>query len=68
MYESQVIEELEKAGFVLTRSFDFLPQEYFLVFGIKDNATVQESNIQGLKVYRKSESRFQTKNAESLNP
>ncbi|MBL7203904.1 MAG: methyltransferase domain-containing protein [Desulfobacteraceae bacterium] len=56
MYESQVIEELEKAGFVLTRSFDFLPEEYFLLFGIKDDATVQESNIQGLKVHRKSES------------
>jgi hypothetical protein len=35
MYESQVIEELEKAGFLLIRSFDFLPKEYFLVFGIK---------------------------------
>ncbi|MCJ7810408.1 MAG: hypothetical protein MUP26_09125 [Desulfobulbaceae bacterium] len=35
MYESQVIEELEKADFLLIRSFDFLPKEYFLVFGIK---------------------------------
>jgi len=50
MYESQVIEELEKAGFILTRSFDFLPKEYFLLFGIKDGATVQES-----KVHRKSQ-------------
>jgi hypothetical protein len=40
MYESQVIEDLEKAGFVLIRSYDFLPQEYFLLFGIKDDATV----------------------------
>jgi len=40
IYESQVIEELEKAGFVLTRSFDFLPKEYLLLFGIKDDATV----------------------------
>ena len=62
MYQSQVIEELEKAGFVLTKSFDFLPKEYFLVFGIKDDATVQ-----GAKVHRKSESRFPTMNAESLN-
>lgn len=40
LYEYQVIEELEKAGFVLIRSFDFLPQEYFLLFEIKDHATV----------------------------
>jgi len=51
IYESQVIEELEKAGFVLTRSFDFLPEEYFLLFGIKDDAIVQ-----GSKINRKSES------------
>jgi FkbM family methyltransferase len=30
---SQVIEELDAAGFVLLQRFTFLPREYFLVFG-----------------------------------
>ncbi|MBC8179054.1 MAG: methyltransferase domain-containing protein [Deltaproteobacteria bacterium] len=50
MYQSQVIEELEKAGFLLIQSFDFLPQEYFLVFGIKEDRTVR-----GPKIHRKSQ-------------
>jgi len=50
MYESQVIEELEKGGFVLIRRYDFLPQEYFLVFGIKEDRTVR-----GPKIHRKSQ-------------
>jgi len=50
MYESQVIEELEKGGFVLIRSYDFLPQEYFLVFRIKEDRTVR-----GPKIHRKSQ-------------
>ncbi|OEU52250.1 MAG: hypothetical protein BA861_10180 [Desulfobacterales bacterium S3730MH5] len=37
MDESQVLEELEKAGFTLIQSFAFLPKEYFLVFGMKGN-------------------------------
>ena len=32
--EAQVIEEMEAAGFRLLRRFDFLPREYFLVFGL----------------------------------
>ena len=32
--ESQVIEELGAAGLVLLDRFDFLPREYFLVFGL----------------------------------
>ncbi len=36
MYEKQVLEEMETAGFYLTKSFDFLPKEYFFVFGIKE--------------------------------
>lgn len=32
--ESQVIEELDAAGLVLLERFDFLPREYFLVFGL----------------------------------
>jgi ubiquinone/menaquinone biosynthesis C-methylase UbiE len=41
MYEKQVLEEMETAGFYLTQSFGFLPKEYFLVFGIKDDALVK---------------------------
>ena len=33
LYETQVIDEMKKAGFVLIRRFDFLPKEYFLLFG-----------------------------------
>jgi len=50
MYKSQVIEDVEKAGFVLIRSYDFLPQEYFLVFGIKEGRTVR-----GSKIHRKAQ-------------
>jgi ubiquinone/menaquinone biosynthesis C-methylase UbiE len=32
--EAQVIGELEAAGFRLQRRFDFLPRQYFLVFGL----------------------------------
>jgi predicted methyltransferase len=32
--ESQVIAEMQAAGFVLRQRFDFLPREYFLVFGV----------------------------------
>lgn len=32
--ESQVIEEMEAAGYRLLEKFDFLPREYFLVFGL----------------------------------
>ena len=32
--EARVIEEMEAAGFRLLRRFDFLPREYFLVFGL----------------------------------
>jgi len=35
--KSQVLEELEKAEFNLTQSFDFLRKEYFLVFEMKDD-------------------------------
>ncbi len=38
LYETQVIAEMEKAGFVLLRRFDFLPREYFLLFGIADGS------------------------------
>jgi len=34
LYETQVIDEMKKAGFVLIQCFDFLPKEYFLLFGI----------------------------------
>jgi len=37
MYEKQVLQEMETAGFYLTQSFGFLPKEYFFVFGIKDD-------------------------------
>lgn len=30
--ETQIIDEMEKAGFVLIQRFDFLPREYFLLF------------------------------------
>ena len=36
--ESQVIAEMEAAGFVLLERFDFLPREYFLVFGLLRSA------------------------------
>ena len=39
LYETQIIDEMEKAGFVLIQRFDFLPKEYFLLFGIKDILT-----------------------------
>ena len=32
--EAQVIGEMEAAGFRMLRGFDFLPREYFLVFGL----------------------------------
>lgn len=32
--ESQVVQEMQAAGFVLSEQFDFLPREYFLVFGL----------------------------------
>lgn len=32
--EEQVIEEMTRAGFALQERFDFLPREYFLVFGL----------------------------------
>lgn len=31
--QEQVIDEMQSAGFVLLKSLDFLPREYFLVFG-----------------------------------
>lgn len=34
LYESQVIREMKQAGFSLIRRFEFLPREYFLLFGI----------------------------------
>jgi arsenite methyltransferase len=36
--ESTVMAEFEAAGFRLERSFDFLPWEYFLVFGLRDES------------------------------
>ena len=38
LYEAQVIDEMKKAGFVLIQQFDFLPKEYFLLFGIADES------------------------------
>ncbi len=32
----QVIQELSAAGFTLVKSYDFLPREYFLIFGWTD--------------------------------
>ncbi len=32
----QVIQELSAAGFTLIKSYDFLPREYFLIFGWRD--------------------------------
>jgi len=34
--ESEVIDEMRSAGFILIRQFDFLPKEYFLLFGVAD--------------------------------
>jgi arsenite methyltransferase len=36
LYETQVIDEMNRSGFVLIQRFDFLPKEYFLLFGIVD--------------------------------
>jgi arsenite methyltransferase len=38
LYETQVIDEMKKAGFVLIQRFDFLPKEYFLLFGIANKS------------------------------
>jgi hypothetical protein len=37
MSYQQVTEELNEAGFFLIQRYDFLPREYFLVFGIADD-------------------------------
>jgi arsenite methyltransferase len=38
LHETQIIDEMEKAGFVLLQRFDFLPKEYFLLFCIADGS------------------------------
>ena len=38
--EQQVIAEMEAGGFRLVERFDFLPREYFLVFGMADDRTL----------------------------
>ena len=44
LYESRVIEELKAAGFSLIHSFDFLPREYFLLFGISNPSPESPKN------------------------
>jgi len=39
LYETQVIDEMKKAGFVLIQRFDFLPKEYFLLFSIANRTS-----------------------------
>lgn len=36
--EAQVIKEMEAAGYALVEKYDFLPREYFLVFGLRTSA------------------------------
>ena len=38
LYETQIIDEMKKAGFILIQRFDFLPKEYFFLFGIANKS------------------------------